>query len=87
MRKKKQAAPAAQVPAAFKRCAERLYDVAETVKDPDARAGLLHLGDLYQHCPSFYPNVNIRESDGLPLRTSYASASGVGSPGAMCVEA
>lgn len=60
--------------------------MAETVPVSDARAGLEHLADLYQHCPSYYPTVRIRESDGLPTKVSFSTASGFGSPGAMCME-
>jgi hypothetical protein len=84
--RKKQVQPAgAVVPVVFLRRADRIQELAEGVKHADARAGLLHLADLYRHCPRFYPNLNIRESDGLPMKAS-SSVAGFGSPGAMCME-
>ncbi|WP_404291508.1 hypothetical protein ACD578_05295 [Microvirga sp. RSM25] len=84
--RKRQVKPAGAVPKAFLSCADRLLDMADGVKPSDARSGLLHLADLYRHCPTFYPNLTIREGDGLPMRASSASAAGFGSPGAMCME-
>ena len=84
--KKRKAQPEHEVPGLSLRCAERLYRAALEAEHPDVRAGLLHLGDLYRHCPTYYPNLNIRESDGLPLKASHSSSAGFGSPGAMCVE-
>jgi hypothetical protein len=83
--KKTKLKPAAKVPGVFLKCADRLHEASFAyVNQPDIRAGLLHLSDLYRHCPTFYPSLNIRESDGLPLTTSRSTTAGFGSPGAMC---
>lgn len=91
MRKTKKVMPAGDAPEVFSRCARRLHKMAEDVRgfdirSQDIRAGLLHLADLYENCPSYYPSVAIRQSDGIPLLTSYSVTSGMGSPAGMCSE-
>lgn len=82
----KKAHPVRKAPGVSQRAVALLERMALEANHPDQRAGLLHLSDLYRHCPTFYPNVNIPESDGLPLKGSRASTAGFSSPGAMCME-
>ncbi|WP_128562104.1 hypothetical protein [Methylobacterium crusticola] len=56
-----------------------------------AREDLRALADLYEHCPTLYPVVTIRESDGLAingdaLRAAVQRLGGGSSPALACVE-
>ncbi|WP_026190726.1 hypothetical protein [Methylobacterium sp. WSM2598] len=66
-------------------------------EDPDLRAwrrdiarrDLLSLADLYQHCPTLYPEAKVPPSDGLPVNGDALRAAlirGGSSPAAACVE-
>lgn len=64
----------------------RLHDMADAFAGPVA-AGLRHLADLHEHHPTFYPELDIREGDGLPWR-GYAEpqVSLFGSASQQCAE-